>query len=69
MSLTIARDGANVRLTVADDGVGVAPGALEARGHFGLLTARHRVAAAGGRMTLGSPAGGGARIEVELPTP
>ena len=69
VSLTIARDGANVRLTVADDGVGVAPGALEARGHFGLLTARHRVAAAGGRMTLGSPAGGGARIEVELPTP
>lgn len=68
MSLTIARDGETVRLTVADDGVGLAPGALEARGHFGLLTARRRVAAAGGRMAIDGVPGGGARIEVELPT-
>ena len=45
----------------------MAPGATEAHGHFGLLTARHRVAAAGGRLTVESAPGEGARIDVALP--
>jgi signal transduction histidine kinase len=67
VSLTIARDGETVRLTVTDDGDGMAPGALEASGHFGLLTARHRVAAAGGLLTVSSALRRGCRIDVELP--
>ena len=67
VSLTIARDGDTVRLTVADDGTGIAPEAMETPGHFGLLTARHRVAAAGGRLVVSSPPRRGCRIDVELP--
>jgi signal transduction histidine kinase len=66
-SLTIARDGDVVRLTVADDGVGMVPGATEAPGHFGLLTARQRVAAAGGRIAVRAHPRRGCRIDVELP--
>jgi signal transduction histidine kinase len=65
--LRIASEGDTVRLTVADDGVGIAPGSIEIPGHFGLLTARHRVAAAGGRMTVESGPGEGATIDVALP--
>ena len=67
VALTIARTGETVRLTVEDDGAGMAPGALEEPGHFGLLTARHRVAAAGGRLDVASAPGRGCRIDVELP--
>jgi signal transduction histidine kinase len=65
----VTRDGSAIRLLAEDDGIGFTQGEATVAGHFGLLTARRRVAAAGGRMTLGSAAGGGARIEVELPTP
>jgi signal transduction histidine kinase len=67
VSLQVTRERDTVRLTVEDDGTGFAPGESAVAGHFGLLTARRRVAAAGGRMTVGSAAGGGARIEIELP--
>ena len=67
VSLRIAAEHDGVRLTVADDGIGIAPGALELPRHFGLLTARHRVAAAGGELTVESAPGGGATIDVALP--
>jgi signal transduction histidine kinase len=66
LQLSRVRDG--IRLVVEDDGVGFAPADAEASGHFGLLIARRRVAAAGGQTSFGSPPGGGARIEVELPS-
>jgi signal transduction histidine kinase len=68
VQLRVTRDASAIRLLVEDDGIGFAHGEAVAAGHFGLLTAGRRVAAAGGRMTLGSADGGGARIEVELPT-
>jgi two-component system NarL family sensor kinase len=65
VQLRIARSGDLVRLTVTDDGVGMAPEAREEPGHFGLLTARHRVAAAGGRLRVLT--GSGCTVEVVLP--
>ena len=65
--LRIASEDGSVRLTVSDDGVGIAPGAMKLPGHFGLLTARHRVAAGGGELTVVSAPGEGATIDIALP--
>jgi two-component system NarL family sensor kinase len=69
VDLRIAREGGSISLRVSDDGVGIMPGAMEAPGHFGLLTARHRVAAAGGRMTVDPGPDGGTTVSVALPAP
>ena len=66
--LEVATVGDRVRLTVADDGIGIAAAAMQLPGHFGLLTARHRVAAAGGELTVESVPGKGATIAVALPS-
>jgi len=55
--------GGMLRLEVADDGVG---GADSSRGS-GIIGLRDRVAAAGGRMEVESPPGGGTTVSVELP--
>jgi two-component system, NarL family, sensor kinase len=65
--LRIAHEGDCVRLTVADDGVGIAPGAMQLPGHFGLLTIRHRLAAAGGMLSVDATPGEGSTVAVELP--
>ena len=65
VSLTVTRKDARIRLCVNDDGVGIARGATEAPGHFGLLTVRHRIEAASGTMVVED--GHGTRIVVELP--
>jgi signal transduction histidine kinase len=52
-----------LHLVVSDDGVG---GAAPAGG-TGLAGMADRAAAQGGRLAVNSPAGGGTRIEVELP--
>jgi signal transduction histidine kinase len=56
---------AAVRLTLADDGCGMAPSARTSR--FGLSGMRERVALAGGRFALDSAPGQGLRFEAELP--
>ena len=60
-----------VELLVADDGVGIAPGALEAaprRGHIGLASAAERAEAVGGAFTVGSGTGGrGTVVRVTVP--
>jgi signal transduction histidine kinase len=56
-------------LRVADHGVGIDPSAVHAtpgRG-FGLISMRHRAAAAGGRFDIASAAGVGTRITITLP--
>lgn len=58
-----ARRDPEVHVTVRDDGVG---GAMQQPGH-GLAGLTGRVAAAGGTLTVDSPAGGPTRIEVTLP--
>ena len=51
-------------LTIADDGCGGAGG----DGH-GLAGMRERLAAAGGRLEIDSPADGGTRLKLVLPRP
>ena len=58
-------------LTVEDDGVGFAapesPGALAVHGHFGLIGMHERAVRLGGRLTIASQPGHGARISAFIP--
>jgi signal transduction histidine kinase len=60
-----------VVLTVKDDGVGFAapesPGALAVHGHFGLIGMHERAVRLGGRLTIASQVGQGARISAFIP--
>lgn len=60
-------------VTISDDGRGLADnfdlGSLSAKGHYGLLGISERVALLGGRLKLQNQAGGGLRLEVEIPHP
>ena len=64
--VTLARDddGALV-VTVADDGVGIAPGAPAG---VGLVSLRERAAELGGRAAVECPATGGTVVRAVLPT-
>jgi two-component system NarL family sensor kinase len=62
-------DGAG-RLTVVDDGVGIAPGRLEQRladGHIGVASHQVRLAAVGGGMSLRAGEGGGTVAQAWMP--
>ena len=68
------RDGGTARVVVEDDGPGLSTVGMAVRGRsgagstgLGLDVARRTAERAGGRLTLGSGAGGGARIVLELP--
>jgi signal transduction histidine kinase len=63
LQISLRRTGDCVMLQVADDGAG---GAVMSPGG-GLQGLADRVAAIGGRFAVSSPAGGGTRIEAELP--
>ena len=63
MDLHRDADGALV-VTVADDGVGIAPGAPAG---VGLVSLRERAAELGGRCTVERPAGGGTVVRAVLP--
>ncbi|WP_217914659.1 PAS domain S-box protein [Miltoncostaea marina] len=68
----VARAGPAVRLVVADDGRGFTPrvdGEAFYRGHIGLPSARERVAALGGSLSIDSAPGQGARITALIPPP
>jgi signal transduction histidine kinase len=54
-----------IAVTVADDGRGFDPGAVE-RG-FGLVGMRERVSLANGALEIDSEPGAGSRISAELP--
>jgi PAS domain S-box-containing protein len=63
----IAQEAGRIRVTVADDGEGIAgPGAARASGGWGLRIMRERAAAFGGTLEVQSP-GKGTRVVVELP--
>lgn len=59
-----------VQLSVTDDGIGIAPGAVEAAredGHFGLALVQERAIARGGLCRYESGSGSGVRVLVRLP--
>ena len=59
--------GDGLLLSVQDNGVGFAPGAMRKPGSFGLLGIRERAVMLGGSMQADNPPGGGARVAVRLP--
>jgi two-component system, NarL family, sensor histidine kinase UhpB len=59
-------DGAELRVTVTDDGAGFHPGRLHA-GRSGLAGMRERALLAGGKLDLRSTPGAGAVVELTLP--
>ena len=70
VSVRVAAEPGVLRLTVADDGAGLAHERLEhalAEGHIGLAAATERVRALGGDVAIESEPGGGTIIAVVLP--
>jgi signal transduction histidine kinase len=67
--MAIERDGAFVRLVVADDGIGCdgASALAASTSGFGLFNIRERLAHLGGAFELGSEPGGGCRVTLTAP--
>lgn len=68
--VTVRRDGAAMRLEVADDGAGFAPEERERRradGHVGLSLLEELAVSAGGRLDVRSAPGEGTTFALELP--
>jgi two-component system NarL family sensor kinase len=63
----LRRDGAEMRLTIEDDGVGFEPTLVNENDHFGLQLMRERVELAGGVFRIDASPGSGTRIVVRLP--
>ena len=63
--VTLALQGAPLRLVVADDGCGFDPGVV--RGGHGLTSMRERIEGLGGTFSISSSPGGGTRVEAALP--
>ena len=61
------KDGEAVTLEVADDGVGIPPGAAAAADSFGLIGMRERCAALGGSVVLEGGPGRGTRLLASIP--
>jgi two-component system sensor histidine kinase UhpB len=66
-SVELRHSGAELQLTVRDDGIGYPEHALQREGRWGLLGMRERADMLGGRLEIGNPAGGGACVRVRLP--
>ncbi|MCU0634858.1 MAG: GAF domain-containing sensor histidine kinase [Gemmatimonadaceae bacterium] len=73
VEVTLSSDARWVGLEVEDDGDGFDPDfeldTLARRGHMGLAGMRERIHRAGGTVTLGRAALGGARVQVRVPLP
>ena len=61
--VAIRRDGGTLRVEISDDGVGGA----DASGGTGIVGLRDRAEAAGGTLTVSSPAGRGTIVSAALP--
>lgn len=71
VEIRLTEDADGVRLSVADDGAGFAPGAAGGPRdlpRFGLATMRERAESVGGKIAVTSAPGQGTRIVVELPS-
>ena len=70
ITISARRDGDTLRLTVADDGVGLAPDQVSARRGIGLANTEARLLALHGtaaKLELHTPPEGGLRVEISLP--
>ena len=67
IAVTITGDGDNVRIVVADDGMGFHPWLVDRNHHFGLDLMRERVELVGGVLQVDSSPGSGTRIVARLP--
>lgn len=67
VEVTLAYAPESVRLTVADDGRGMAAGGAEGRSGYGLLGLQERVQLLGGALQVDAAPGQGVRLKVELP--
>jgi PAS domain S-box-containing protein len=68
VSVALRADDGQMRLTIADNGSGFAPGAVgDGGGHFGLQVMRQRAARIGGEIRVESAPGEGTCVEMALP--
>ena len=67
--VVVALDGSHrsLKLTISDDGCGLARGARRKQGHFGLVGMRERCTALGGTLRIGSGQGSGTLVSARLP--
>ncbi|MFJ2995099.1 sensor histidine kinase [Pandoraea sp. NPDC087047] len=67
--VVVALDGSHrsLKLTISDDGCGLARGARRKQGHFGLVGMRERCTALGGTLRIGSVQGSGTLVSARLP--
>jgi signal transduction histidine kinase len=70
-TVSLRRSGGEVRVTVADEGVGIDParpvGVRSERGGFGLFSISERLSLLGGRMEIASARGRGTRVLLIVP--
>jgi signal transduction histidine kinase len=69
--ITLERAGAQLVLTVADDGVGLGtttPSGTRQRRGLGMVTMRERTQAVGGEFEIGAAPGRGTRVLVRVPS-
>lgn len=66
IEIQLALEGPELKLTVADDGAGIADAAGSAAGH-GTYSLRYRADAIGGRLTVGPRPGGGTIVACSVP--
>lgn len=69
IDMTLEQNGHEIRMTIADDGIGFCPAATSPEGHIGLSSMRARAEAAGGHLEIESSPGNGSVVTVWLPHP
>jgi signal transduction histidine kinase len=67
VTVTTRRDGKNIRIHVADDGVGFDSSNIEKRSGFGLFSIRERLDFLGGNLEIESKPGQGTRVTLAAP--
>jgi signal transduction histidine kinase len=67
VTIDLRAEGDSLLLSVVDDGVGLAEGALQRNGSFGLLGLRERAHMLGGEVQVSAEPGGGTRLAVRVP--
>ena len=66
-SVTLARTGGRLTLTVEDRGRGFDPSVVAGKRGLGLISMKERVTAAGGSLTIDARPGAGTRVQVQVP--